>query len=461
MEEFLNELLQIIRSSKTNEEKKELLEDYHDSDIADVFHELSDDEKLRLARILGKDKMSDILSYIENADEFLDLLKDEDAADVLENMDADDAVDVLQDMEKEDREKIISLMEPEAAEDVKLIMSYDEDEVGSLMTTNFITIHRGSSVTGAMKELIAQANENDNITTLIVEDNGKFYGCLSLKDLICLRKGDDIETKIMTNYPTVYAKQKTDEVINDLKDYNEDLIPVLDQDDTVLGVITSNDLVELVSSEAAEDYNKLAGLTDEEDEHDPVYKALLKRIPWLALLLVLGLLVSTVISLYSNVIQGVTAAVIFQSVVFDMAGNGGSQSLAVTLTKITKNDDLSAKRISKMFFKELAIGALNGVVLGALGFGVVFGFLCIRQQPIMNGDSAFNVMHALQVGGAVGLSLVISMSISAMLGILLPVLFKKLHVDPAVASAPMITTFNDIASACIYYTLIGILFGLF
>jgi magnesium transporter len=460
MEEFLTELLEIIKSNKSNQEKKELLEDYHDSDIADVFNELSDEEKVKLAKILGKDKMSDILSYLDNADDFLDLLKDEDAADVIENMDADDAVDVLQDMEEEDREKIISLMEPEAAEDVKLIMSYDDDLVGSLMTTNFIVIEKGDSVTGAMKKLVSQANENDNISTLIVEENGKFYGCLDLKDLICARKGEELDDKIMTNYPYVYADTKIDEVINDLKDYNEDLIPVLDKDDVVIGVITSNDLVELVTDEAAEDYNRLAGLTNQETEDDSVWSSLKKRIPWLALLLVLGLLVSSVISAFSNVIKGVTAAVLFQSVVFDMAGNGGTQSLAVTLTKITQDDEIDGKRFGKMLWKEFRIGVLNGLCLGVLAFGVVLGFLLIRQEPIVNGAIDFVFIDALKVASCVGVSLLISISISSILGLLLPVLFKKIKIDPAVASGPMITTINDITSACIYYTLVGVSFAL-
>ena len=461
MEEFLSELLEIIKSNRTNKEKKELLEDYHDSDIADVFNELSDEEKVKLAKILGKDKISDILSYLDNADDFLDLLKDEDAADVIENMDADDAVDVLQDMEEEDREKIIALMEPEAAEDVKLIMSYDDDQVGSLMTTNFIVTKKGDSVTGAMKKLVSQADENDNISTLIVEgDDGKFYGCLDLKDLICARKGDDLDDKIMTNYPYLYADTKIDEVINDLKDYNEDIIPVLDKDDFVIGVITSNALVELVTDEAAEDYNRLAGLTNQENEDDSVWTSLKKRIPWLALLLVLGLLVSSVVSAFSDVIQGVTAAVLFQSVVFDMAGNGGTQSLAVTLTKITQDDEIDGKRFGKMLWREFRIGLLNGLCLGTLAFGVVLGFLAMRQQPIVNGASEFVFLDALKVALCVGASLLISISISSILGLVLPVLFKKMKIDPAVASGPMITTINDITSACIYYTLVGISFAL-
>jgi len=365
MEEFLNEILAIIRSDKSNAVKKAELSQYHDSDIADVFNNLDDDEKIRLVKILGKEKFSDILAYLNNSDDLIDLLKDEEAADVIELMDADDAVDVLEDLDEENRDKIIELMNDEAREDVRLILSFDKDQVGSLMTTNFVSVVKGDGVKGSMKKLIEQAKDNDNIATLIVlDENQKFYGCLDLKDLICARDGENLTKKVKTNYPYVYADSLIDDVINDLKEYAEDLIPVLDREDHLLGVITSSDIVELIQDEAEEDYNRLAGLLKQEDDQESIFGSIKKRIPWLVLLLVLGLLVSSVISAFSNVIAGVTAAVLFQSVVFDMAGNGGTQSLAVTLTKITRLDDINGKRFGKMLGRELVIGLMNGIILG-------------------------------------------------------------------------------------------------
>lgn len=459
MEEFLNELLSIIRSKDSNKDKKTKILQYHDSDIADVFDQLDDNEKLELIKILGKEKTSDILAYLDNSDQFLDLLRDEDAADVIELMDADDAVDVLEDLDEENRDKIISLLSDEAKEDVKLILSYEKDQVGSLMTTNYVEVVTGDGVKGAMKKLVHQAKDNDNISTLMVLDHdNKFYGCLDLKDLICARDGEDLSSKVKTNYPYVYADTLIDDCINQLKDYAEDLIPVLDSNDRLLGVITSSDIVELVQNEAAEDYNRLAGLTKQEEEEEPIFGSIKKRIPWLALLLVLGLLVSSVISAFSDVIAGVTAAVLFQSVVFDMAGNGGTQSLAVTLTKITQNDDINKKRFGKMFIKEFTIGILNGLILGGISFAVVFGFLLIRHQPVVV-DGVYSVYDCLLIASSVGVSLLVAISLSSILGLVLPILFKKIKVDPAVASGPMITTINDICSSCIYYTLVGILFG--
>ena len=459
MEEFLNEILLIIRSGDTNEVKRQKLLQYHDSDIADVFTLLEDEEKFHLSKILGKEKLSDIIAYLENSEDFLDLLKDEDAADVIELMDADDAVDVLEDLDSEDREKIIELLSEDAREDVELILSFDKEQVGSLMTTNYVSVIKGDGVKRAMKKLIEQASDNDNISTLIVLDSDeKFYGCLDLKHLICARDGENLTEKVKTNYPTIYADSLIDDVINDLKEYAEDIIPVLDREDRLLGVITSQDIVELVEDEATEDYNRLAGLVGQESEKEGLFGSLKKRIPWLITLLLLGLLVSSIISAFTEIIAEVTVAVLFQSVVLGMAGNGGTQTLAVTLTSITQDDDLSRSKVWKMLIKEFSIGVLNGLILGVISFGIVLGFLVVTQSPVTNGVYDFG--GCLLVATSVSLSLVIALVISSLLGLLLPIFFKKVKIDPAIASGPMITTINDLCSSCIYYGLIGLLFGL-
>ena len=460
--DFIQEILEIIRSNLPNEQIKEKLLEYHDSDIADVLDYLDEEERLRVARILGVEEVSEVITYMEEADVLLDQISDEKVADIIENLDADDAVDLLQEMEEEDQEKILDLIEDkEVREDIELILSFDEDEIGSLMTTNYITILETDSVSLAMKKLIEQASENDNISTIFVtKENGEFIGALQLNDLIIARKQDKLEDKIMYNYPSIEAKAKIDESINSIKEYYEDIIPVVDEKNILIGVLTANDLVELVTEEATEDYHRLAGLTEEEEVDESIFQSIKKRIPWLALLLVLGLLVTSVISAFENVINTVTGAVVFQSLVFGMAGNGGTQALAVTLTSINSEDELSRKKIWKMFFKELRVGLLNGFLLGLLSFVVIFGFMAITKQNVVIG-TPYNINDALLVAGCVSGSLFLAITFSSLVGLLFPLFFKKIKIDPAVASGPMITTLNDILSACIYYVLVGLCFGCF
>ena len=274
--DFIQEILEIIRSNLPNEQIKEKLLEYHDSDIADVLDYLDEEERLRVARILGVEEVSEVITYMEEADVLLDQISNEKVADIIENLDADDAVDLLQEMEEEDQEKILDLIEDkEVREDIELILSFDEDEIGSLMTTNYITILETDSVSLAMKKLIEQASENDNISTIFVtKENGEFIGALQLNDLIIARKQDKLEDKIMYNYPSIEAKAKIDESINSIKEYYEDIIPVVDEKNILIGVLTANDLVELVTEEATEDYHRLAGLTEEEEVDESIFQSI-------------------------------------------------------------------------------------------------------------------------------------------------------------------------------------------
>ena len=457
--ELLIEILSILDSNDSKEEKKEKLTQYHSSDLADFYEQLDDDNQIKLKDILGIEEFSELLTYVEQPEEIFENLENEEVADVIELMDADDAVDILQEMSEEDRNEVINLMDEEAKEDIQLIMSFDEEQIGSLMTTNYVTVQKDDSIKVAMKKVINQANDNDNISTILVTDEeGNFYGAIELPQLIVAREGTPLENIIRTNYPSFKGNDLIDDCINDLKDYYENIIPVVDEDNKIIGVITSSDIVELVTSEAAEDYNKLAGVLEEEELDESVFGSMKKRIPWLIMLLVLGLVVSLVVSRFEKIIAAVSAAVFFQSVVFDMAGNGGTQSLAVTLTTITKSDKLDGKKFWKMFYKELRVGLLNGICLSILSFACVFAFLCITKQTITSGRP-FEYIQAFKVGGCVSLSLLIALSLSSLLGLLLPILFKKIRIDPAVASGPMITTINDICSACIYYLLVAFFFG--
>lgn len=198
---------------------------------------------------------------------YLEELGPQKAAGIIENMDADDAVDALDEVDSVMRDQLIQYMTKEAKEDIELIRSYDENEIGSQMTTNYIEIGRDLSIRQAMKTLIEQAEENDNISTIYVKDDSdKFYGAIDLKDLICARDYVELESLISTSYPYVRAHEKIDDCIERLKDYAEDSIPVLDDADTLLGVITSQNIVEVVDDEMGEDYAKLAGLTAERFE---------------------------------------------------------------------------------------------------------------------------------------------------------------------------------------------------
>ena len=456
-EEILQEILELIRSNKTDEEKAEELENYHDSDIADVVPFLSEEERSYLYQILGKQSTSDVFTYLENVEEYIEELDSEEAAELIELMDADDALDVLEELDEEDKQEIVELMEDEAVEDIKLIEAYEEDQIGSKMTTNYIVIPVNLTIKQAMRHVINEAPENDNINTIyVIDEQGKYYGLIDLKDLIVARSGDELESIIKTSYPTLLDTALVSDCINELKEYALDMIPVLDKDNVLIGVITSSDIVEVVDEELSEDYAKLAGLTDEEEFDESVFKSLGKRLPWLILLLVLGLGVSLIVSSFEAVIATIPMVVFFQSTILAMAGNVGTQSLAVTIQNLNDNE-LEGKTVLKQIFKEVRIGFMNGLSMGIISFGMVLLFLVIKNEPI-TGD-VFLISDALYLSFSVLFSLVLALTFASLVGSAIPLILKKIKIDPAVASGPLITTVNDVIAVVTYYGLCLLLFS--
>lgn len=448
LNEVLQQLYELFESDLSDEELSERLGDYHEADIAEVYPNLSDSARKRLSRILSPGDLSDIFSYLDNAEDYIEDMDAERAADIIESMDADDAVDLLDELEEDTRSEIIGLMDGEAVEDIKLISSYDEKQVGSRMTTNFITIRSDMSIKQAMKTMIDQAAENDNVSTIYVEnENGEYSGAINLRDLIVARHNSKLDDIIMMSYPSVYASESIEECIERLKDYGEDSIPVLGEHKEILGVITSTDMVEAVDDQLGEDYAKLAGLTAEEDLEESLPRSIKKRIPWLMILFFLGLGVSSVVGVFEKVIASLPVIVSFQALVLDMAGNVGTQSLAVTI-RVLSDEQLSGKQIAKLIFKETRVGVVNGIILGALSCALVGLFLFVTGNA---------PQYAFQVSGCIGIAMLAAMALSSFFGTVIPLFFKKIKVDPAVASGPLITTINDLVAVVTYYGLAWLL----
>ena len=361
-------------------------------------------------------------------------------------MDSDDAVDILEEIDDETEDKIIDLMDSQSSEDVLLIQSYNDDEIGSKMTTNYIEIKKNMTVKEAMTSLIDQAKDNDNVSTIYVSDlDNKFYGAIDLKDLIIARENTPLESIITNSYPTVKDHQIISEVYQDLQDYSEDSFPVLNQKDEIIGIITANDLIEVVDEEMAEDYAKLAGLSSEEDLNESTLSSIKKRIPWLALLLILGMLVSSVVGVFESVVDLVAISVCFQSLILGMAGNVGTQSLAVTI-RVLNVEEMTLKDKISLIWKEVRIGFLNGILISLFAFVFICGYIYL----IKNNTIHFSMICSLCMSSA----LVLSMLVSAFVGTFIPIFFNAIKIDPAVASGPFITTINDLIAVICYYSLV-------
>lgn len=450
------EIISIVRSNTSPRAMKYKLEDYHGKDIAGVLEILTENERRKVYRVLENDTISDIFEYLddEDAGKYLVEMDPRKAAAVITEIEPDHAVSILRAIPRDRRSLLLDLLDEKSRYDVRLIASFDEDEIGSRMTTNYIAIPENISIKEAMSELIRQAADNDNISTLFVlGENGEFSGAVDLKELIIARESAHLEDITMQSFPYVYGHENIDDCLEKLKDYNEDSIPVLDNQNRLLGVITSADVLEVLDEAYGEDYARLAGLTAEEDLTEPLGKSMKKRLPWLITLLVLGLGVSTVVGAFERVVARLTIVMAFQSMILDMSGNTGTQSLAVTIRVLT-DETLSGAQKLKFFLKELRNGAVNGLIMGAAScvlVGLYIWFLKGRTPGF-----------AFLVSGCIGCAMLIAMIISSMLGTMIPMVFKKLKIDPAVASGPLITTINDFVAVVTYYSLCWVfLIGIF
>ncbi|MDD6639887.1 MAG: magnesium transporter [Erysipelotrichaceae bacterium] len=445
--EYVAEIINLLnKKDLTKQFIEKIVSDYHYSDIADALQQVNQKIRERFFTDINDQQLSEIFAYFDQPQNYVKELSLKQAANIISEMDSDDAVDILEETDDETEDKIIDLMDSQSSEDVLLIQSYNDDEIGSKMTTNYIEIKKNMTVKEAMTSLIDQAKDNDNVSTIYVSDlDNKFYGAIDLKDLIIARENTPLESIITNSYPTVKDHQIISEVYQDLQDYSEDSFPVLNQKDEIIGIITANDLIEVVDEEMAEDYAKLAGLSSEEDLNESTLSSIKKRIPWLALLLILGMLVSSVVGIFESVVDLVAISVCFQSLILGMAGNVGTQSLAVTI-RVLNIEEMTLKDKISLIWKEVRIGFLNGILISLFAFVFICGYIYL----IKNNTIHFSIIFSLCISSA----LVLSMLVSAFVGTFIPIFFNAIKIDPAVASGPFITTINDLIAVICYYSLV-------
>ena len=441
-------ILNIIRSESNDDQIKTLLQEYHEHDIAGILETLTADEREHLRKILGNEIMSDVVAFMDNAGKYLSEMNAHDAAELIGKMDADDALEALEHVDEQTRSKILELIEEdEIKQDIALIDSYEDTEFGSRMSTNFIAVKRNQTVKETMKSLVREAARNDNIFTIFVlNEDDSFYGVIDLKDLIVARSHVELESLICNTFPFVYDKDIISENIERLRSYSENMIPVISSsDNTFLGVITANDIIELIDEERSDEYAKLAAMSGEQERDETLWESVKKRVPWLIALLFMGLAVSAVVRLFEGVVDALPMIVSFQSLILGMAGNVGTQSLAVTVRALGAQENNGIKAQLITILKEIRVALFNGLVLGAVSFVMVSAYLLVW--------ASYGTTFVFSAAGCVGLAMYFAMVISGLTGAAIPICLYRLGLDPAVASGPLITTVNDLIAVISYYGL--------
>lgn len=431
----------LLRSALENEQIEQFREEFlelHPYDQATFFKELDEETRTKVYHYLSPEEMAELFENLEiEEEEYKDVLSGMNptyAADMLSNMYADDAVDVLNELDKEQVASYLTIMDDAAAQEIKELLHYEEYTAGSIMTTEFVAIAENQSVRSAMYILKKEAPRAETIYYIyVVDEDKKLTGVVSLRDLI-VSEDDTMVSEIMNDRVfMVSVGEDQEEVARKMKDYNFLAVPVVDFQQHLLGIITVDDIIDVMEEEASDDYSKLAGITDLDSIDRHPFSAAKKRLPWLIILLFLGMFTASLIGRFEELLSEVAILAVFIPLIAGMAGNTGTQALAVAVRGIATGD-LEKESKSKLILREAGTGIITGLSCGLLVVLIVY---------LWKGN--------IVLGMLVGISIIISLFIATLAGSLVPLIMHRLKVDPAVASGPFITTINDIISILIYF----------
>ncbi|TDL80623.1 magnesium transporter [Peribacillus frigoritolerans] len=410
----------------------------HPYDQAKIFVKLEQEERTKLYHYLSPEEMAALFENIEdeeyNYEMYLSEMDPRFASQMLEHMYADDAVDVLNELNKDQVASYLTIMDDEAAQEIRELLHYEEFTAGSIMTTEFIAIIANQTVKSAMHILKHEAPDAETIYYLYVIDEDKhLVGVISLRDLIVsdddLMIGEIMSERVFS----VSVGEDQEDVARKMRDYNFLALPVVDFQNHLLGIITVDDIVDVIDEEASDDYSKLAAVSDVDSIDRGPLSAAKKRLPWLVILLFLGMLTANLIGQFEETLDKVAILAVFIPLIAGMAGNTGTQALAVAVRRIAMGD-LEEGGNLKIIAREAGTGIINGAVCGFLVIGVVYFW-----------------KHDFFLGLLVGISILATLTVATIAGAFVPLVMHRLKVDPAVASGPFITTINDIISILIYF----------
>ncbi len=434
-----DELIDNIINLIDNSDNKRILKNFnelHHADIAEILEELTSDQATYIIKLLDSEKTSDILMELDDDDRerILNNLSAKEIAEEVEELDTDDATDIISELPEERQKRVISKIEDkEHKADIKELLKYDEDSAGGLMAKELVKVNENWSVTRCVKEMRSQASEVTRVHSVyVVDNNDKLLGRLSLKDLLVANPKSNIKAIYISKVDFVNVNDSGEHVASIMQKYDLGAIPVVDNKQKLLGRITIDDIVDLIKEEAEKDYQLAAGITQDVDVDDSIYKLSWARLPWLFLGLLGGIGAAAVMGGFEEILMKYKILFYFTPLIAAMAGNVGVQSSAIIVQGLA-NDDIKDS-INNRLFKETLLSIMNGIILAIF----LFGFIVYWQDDV-------------DVALAISISLVVVIIVAGIVGTFIPLFLNKRGIDPAIATGPFITTSNDIFGILIYF----------
>ncbi|WP_188455655.1 magnesium transporter [Virgibacillus oceani] len=433
------EHLVVIKTALLNENIDEFRTEFlslHPYDQAQFFMEQSQELRLQIYAFLSPEETAEIMENIEleDTEPFFSEMDPRFAAMVFAEMATDDAVDILNELEKDKVASFLTIMNNEAADEIKQLLHYEEKTAGSIMTTEFVALYKTFTVKQAMQHLKTEAPDAETIYYLyVIDEDKRLVGVLSLRDLIIAAEHTLIEEVMGEKIVSVSVALDQEEVAQMMRDYDFLAVPVVDFQDHLLGIITVDDILDVMEEEADDDYSKFAAVSDVGRPDENAFISAKKRLPWLIILLFLGMLTASLIGRFEKTLDQVAVLAIFIPLIAGMAGNTGTQALAVAVRGLATGD-YGKQGKAKLILREAGTGLITGTVCGIVITVVIY---------LWKGE--------IFLGLLVGLSIMATLIVATLAGSLVPIIMDRLKIDPAVASGPFITTINDIISILIYF----------
>lgn len=444
---MLENIENLIEEKKYSEIKK-ILNDMNEYDIAEILEELPSKEVVKIFRLLNKDIAADVFSYIETDKEaeIISSLTEKEAVDIINDMAADDATDLMDEIPANVVHRLLKKVDPETRRDINQLLKYPDNSAGSIMTVEYLDFKEDLTIKEALKKIRNEYDEKETINICYVIDNKrKLIGKVTLKDLVINNDDKLIKDIMIDDIRSVNTLMDQEEVAKIIQDYDITAIPVVDSEQKLVGIITIDDVIDIIEEEATEDIEKMAAITPTEKSYLKlsIFDIWKSRIPWLLLLMISATFTGKIIQHYESALAACVILTSFIPMLMDSGGNAGGQA-SVTIIRALSLNDVEFSDIFKVIWKELRASILIGITLSLANFA-----------KLMLIDKV-----TLQVALVVCLTLVLVVMIAKIIGCTLPILAKKIGFDPAVMASPFITTIVDAVSLFIYFQIAGHLLGI-
>ena len=435
----MKEKIQALINEKKFSEIREEFRNLNNVEISDLLNQFDKSELIIIFRLLSKDQSADVFSYLEPEQQeiIINAVTDRETEVLFRNLYFDDMIDIIEEMPSNLVKKILKNTNSEDRYLINQFLNYPENSAGSIMTTEYVDLKKNMKVSQAIKEIRDTVEEKENIyTCYVISEDRKLEGVVSLKELITSEDDVTIESIMNRNFVSAHANDDQEMVADVIKKYDLIILPVVDIENRLLGIITIDDIIDVIEQEDTEDFHKMAGISPVEETYlkTSAFTMARQRIMWLIVLMISATFTGRIIKSYEDVLQSVVILSSFIPMLMDTGGNAGAQSSTIVVRALALGE-VNIKDTFKILRKEFLISFIVAIVLAAINF---LRIIYLTKTP-------------LNVAITVSVTLVFVVIISKIIGAFLPIIAKTFKMDPAIMAGPLITTILDALTLTIYF----------